>query len=53
MVKEKGLLLVIKVMVGLFFVVMVIDVEIGENLGIVDGFIKLWIDGNILYLDSI
>lgn len=51
--KEKGLLLAIKVTAGLLFVVTAIDVETGENLGTADGFIKPWIDGNILHLDSI
>ncbi|KAG0611000.1 hypothetical protein M758_7G107200 [Ceratodon purpureus] len=50
--REKGMLLAIKV-TGPLFVVTAIDVATGENLGTADGFIKPWIDANILHLDSI
>jgi hypothetical protein len=50
--KEKGLLLALKP-TGPLFVVTTIDVATGDNLGTADGFIKPWIEGNILHLDSI
>lgn len=50
--KEKGLLLALKP-TGPLFVVTAIDIATGENLGTADGFIKPWIDTNILHLDSI
>lgn len=49
---EKGLLLALKP-TGPLFVVTAIDVATGDNLGTADGFIKPWIDANILHLDSI
>lgn len=50
--RERGMLLAMKP-TGPLFVVTAIDVATGDNLGTADGFIKPWIQANILHLDSI